>query len=219
MMKKIPFDRADVDALIFDMDGTIVDNIPHHDQSWISWAKREGLDYSEEELFARTHGTISEIMLRLFPDATEEERFELGERKEALYRDIYQPHLAALPGLEEFLAGAREHSLRIGLATAGDATNIAFTVDGLNIRSQFDSLVGSEDVTYGKPHPEVFLVAAQKIGVDPQRCLAFEDSVAGVEAVRRAGMKCIVVNQMAPREKYGDTSHVLDWIEDYRGLG
>ncbi len=217
-MQSPPFDLVTTKALLFDMDGTVTDNIPYHIRSWGIWAKREGLSHSEEELLALTHGTISEIMRRLFPEATAEEQFLQGERKEAIYRELYQPHLSSLPGLEEFLSWARQQSLPLAIATAGDATNIAYTVDGLKIRSYFDVLVGSEDVTHGKPHPEVYLVAAERLGVEPESCVAFEDSIAGVEAVRRAGMKCIVVNPMAPREEYGDCPHVLNWIADYREL-
>lgn len=217
-MTSPPFSLSDTQALIFDMDGTVTDNIPYHEQSWIAWAKREGLALSDAELLALTYGTISEITRRLFPDATSAEQFELGERKEALYREIYKPHLAPLPGLEEFLVWARRQQLPLAIATAGDAKNIDFTIDGLKIRSYFDAFIGSEDVTLGKPHPDVYLIAAEKLRVNPALCVAFEDSVAGTEAARQAGMKCIVVNQMAPRQEFGDCSHVLAWIDDYRAF-
>jgi len=215
-MTSPPFSLSDTKALIFDMDGTVTNNIPYHNQSWIAWAKREGLGLSETALLAETYGTIGEITRRLFPGSTPAEQSELGERKEALYREIYKPYLAPLPGLEEFLLWARRQNLPLAIATAGDAKNIDFTIDGLKLRSYFDAFIGSEDVTHGKPHPEVYLIAAQKLRVVPEECVAFEDSVAGTEAARRAGMKCIVVNQMASREEFGDCSHVLAWIDDYR---
>lgn len=217
-MKNLPFDVHSTKALIFDMDGTVTHNIPYHDQSWVIWAKQEGLPHTKSELLALTHGTIGEITRRLFPDASPEERFERGERKEALYREIFRPHLAPLPGLNAFLEWASRQPLAMAIATAGDATNIAFTVDGLKIRHHFKVMVGSEDVIHGKPHPEVYQIAARRLGVEPRHCVAFEDSVAGVEAVRRAEMKCIVVNQMAPRDEYGDCSHVIKWMKDYRDL-
>ena len=217
-MKNLPFDLHSTQALIFDMDGTVTHNIPYHDQSWLIWAEREGLPHTKSELLALTHGTIGEITRRLFPDATPEERFERGERKEAIYRELFRPHLSPLPGLNAFLEWASQQSLKQAIATAGDATNIAFTVDGLKIRNHFEVMVGSEDVTHGKPHPEVYLIAAKRLGVDPSACVAFEDSVAGVEAVRRAEMKCIVVNPMAPSADYGDCSHVIKWMKDYRDL-
>jgi beta-phosphoglucomutase family hydrolase len=209
---------TDFEALIFDMDGTLVDNMPFHHKTWLEWAVREDIRLSESELMAQTHGTIGEITRRFFPNESEAEIFARGQRKEALYRELYAPHLKLLSGLQEFLVWSRENNLRIALATAGDYKNIAFTIDGLQIREFFEALVGSEDVTHGKPHPEVFLLAAQKLNLAPHKCVVFEDSPAGVEAARRAGMKCVVVNQMTPREEFGDTSHVLMWMDDYLPL-
>ncbi|WP_373650943.1 MULTISPECIES: HAD family hydrolase [unclassified Schlesneria] len=217
-MQNLPFDVPTTKALIFDMDGTVTHNIPYHDQSWVIWAEQEGLKYTKTELLAQAYGTIGEITRRLFPDATPHERFERGERKEAIYRDLFRPHLAPLPGLIPFLEWARQQPLSTAIATAGDATNIAFTVDGLQIRKYFDVFLGSEDVAHGKPNPEVYLLTAQRLEVDPRDCVAFEDSPPGVEAVRRAGMKCVVVNPMASREEYGDCSHVIKWMKDYSDL-
>ncbi|WP_170065543.1 HAD-IA family hydrolase [Abditibacterium utsteinense] len=218
MMNLVDFDFSGFDALIFDMDGTLVDNMKFHLQAWPIWARREGLLLADEEILSRTHGTISDIVARFFPDKFREERFQIGERKEALYRELYAPHLRLLPGCADLLNWARDTKMPIALATAGDATNIAFTLDGLGIASFFVELVGGEDVSLGKPDPQVFLLAAQKMKVAPEKCLVFEDSPAGVEAARRAGMKCIVVNAMAPREMFGDTSHVVKWARDYREI-
>ncbi len=217
-MNLVDFDFSGFDALIFDMDGTLVDNMSFHAQAWPIWARREGLYLSDEEVLSRTHGTISDIVARFFPEKTSGERFEIGERKEALYRELYAPHLRLLPGCADLLDFARAAKMPVALATAGDATNIAFTVDGLQIRAYFDVFVGGEDVSVGKPDPEVFLIAAQKLGVSPEKCLVFEDSPAGVEAARRAGMKCIVVNPMTPREDFGEISHVMRWARDYREI-
>jgi beta-phosphoglucomutase family hydrolase len=217
-MNLVDFDFSGFDALIFDMDGTLVDNMPYHRQTWIEWAHREGLKLSDDEILSRTHGTIGEIVYRFFPHASEAERHRIGERKEALYRELYAPHLRLLPGLSDLLEWTRHHNVPLAVATAGDAKNIAFTLDGLDIRSYFQAFVGGEDVTHGKPHPEVFLLAAQALGVTPEKCLVFEDSPAGAEAACRAGMQTIIVNQMNPTGEFGDTSHVLRWAQDYREL-
>jgi beta-phosphoglucomutase family hydrolase len=212
----VDFDFSPFKALIFDMDGTLVDNMRYHRETWLWWAKREGIELSEAEILAQTHGTIGEIVARFFPDATPAERFVIGERKEALYRELYAPHLRLLPGCDDLLDWTAQTGMPLALATAGDATNIAFTIDGLHIRRYFKAFVGGEAVKQGKPHPEVFLMAASRLGVAPQECLVFEDSPAGVEAARGAGMKCIVVNPMTPRSEFGETDHVLQWARDYR---
>ncbi|HEX9995681.1 MAG TPA: HAD-IA family hydrolase [Abditibacterium sp.] len=218
LARMVDFDFSSFDALIFDMDGTLVDNMAFHGQTWLLWAAREGLPLSAPEIMARTHGTIGDILARFFPLHTAEARFEIGERKEALYREIYAPYLRLLPGCDDLLDWARQTGMPLALATAGDAKNIAFTLDGLEIRDYFETLVGGEDVQNGKPDPEVFLIAAQKLGAPPQKCLVFEDSPAGVEAARRAGMKCMVVNPMTPQNEFGDTKHVLNWARDFREL-
>ena len=206
-------------ALIFDMDGTLVDNMGFHHRTWIEWAHREGLPGSNEEIWSQTHGTIREIVRRLFPDEDDATRFARGERKEALYRELYRPHLRLIPGLSAILESAQKLTLPMAVATAGDRTNINFTLDGLDVRSYFDAVIGAEEVQHGKPNPEVFLKAAQKLGVTPENCLVFEDSTVGAEAAQRAGMPCIVVNAMSPREEFGDALHVLHFARDYNDLG
>ncbi len=214
----VNFDVFPFQAFIFDMDGTLVDNMDFHRQTWIEWAPREGLNLAPEEILAQTHGTIGEIVARFFPAKTPEEQFQIGERKEALYRQMYAPHLRLLPGLDAFLDWTKGHGMPCAVATAGNTHNINFTVDGLSIRSYFQAFVGGDDVTHGKPHPEVFLLAAKELGITPEKCLVFEDSPAGAEAARRAGMKCIVLNMMNPRADFGEAPHVIKWVEDYRDL-
>lgn len=206
-------------AVIFDMDGTLVDNMGFHRQTWLEWAKREGLNKSEDDILRNVNGTIGEIVQRLFPHIQNpDEIFALGERKEALYRKIYKPHLKMLPGLAHWLDWLKDQEIPSVLATAGDRKNLAFTLDGLNIRSYFQATVTGEDVRHGKPHPEVFLLAAQALNIAPEKCLVFEDSPAGAEAARRAEMPCIVINADAPRDRFGDTGHVLGFIKDFTAL-
>ncbi len=206
-------------AIIFDMDGTLIDNMKVHHRAWLEWAQREKVQRGSDAWFvAQTHGTVREILLRLYPERSDQERQAMGERKEAYYREIYRPHLRLIDGLEEFLHEASERGVPMAVATAGERSNIDFTLDGCGVRECFSAIIGSSDVQHGKPHPEVFLKAAERLGVAPEECLVFEDSTVGAEAARRAGMKCIVVNAMAPREEFGNTAHILHFARDYRDL-
>lgn len=179
-------------AAIFDMDGTLVDNMHFHQQAWFAFLEDHGLTVSEDEYHAKNAGILPEIIARFFPEVTDIEAvYELGRKKERKYQEIYRPHMQALPGLEVFLNTLRKAGIRTGLATAADRGNIDFTLDALGIREQFDVIVGAEEVSKGKPDPEVFLVTAQLLGVDPADCAAFEDSNPGIRAALAAGMRVV----------------------------
>lgn len=213
--------EARVSALIFDMDGTLVDNMSFHRRAWIEWARGEGVTGTDDEIFGQTHGTLPEIMRRFFPAEIEADAALLikrGERKEILYREMYRPHLRVLAGLGQLLAAAARRGIPIALATAADHPNILFTLEGLGLLNLFTVRIGAEQVSQGKPHPEVFLLAASALQIEPAACLVFEDSPSGVEAARRAGMRCVVINPTAPVEDYGCTDHVVARGRDYLEL-
>ena len=102
-------------------------------------------------------------------------------------------HLRPLIGLPEFLQQARAAGMRLGVATAADLVNAAFVLEGIGLRQVFDVIVTADDITRGKPDPEIFLLAAQRLGVPPGRCLVFEDAPMGIEAARRAGMLAVAL--------------------------
>lgn len=179
-------------AAIFDMDGTLVDNMHFHQQAWFSFLEDHGIQVSEAEYHAKNAGILPEIIARFFPDVTDIEIvYELGRKKERKYQEIYRPHVKALPGLETFLTSLRQAGIRIALATAADRGNIDFTLDALGIRDHFDVIVGAEEVSKGKPDPEVFLLTAEKLGIEPDACAAFEDSNPGIRAALAAGMRVV----------------------------
>ena len=122
-------------AAIFDMDGTLVDNMHFHQQAWFAFLEDHGLTVSEDEYHAKNAGILPEIIARFFPEVTDIEAvYELGRKKERKYQEIYRPHMQALPGLEVFLNTLRKAGIRTGLATAADRGNIDFTLDALGIR-------------------------------------------------------------------------------------
>jgi len=134
-------------------------------------------------------------MARFFPElTTEKELREVGNEKEALFREIYRPHISPIKGLLSFLDQLKEKNIPIGLATMGDQNNIAMTLKALGIEHYFLSTTGGHEVMKGKPDPEIFLKAAQKTGVDPQDCLAFEDTKSGITSAKTAGMNVIGVS-------------------------
>ncbi|NDC78705.1 MAG: HAD family phosphatase [Chitinophagia bacterium] len=202
-------------AAVFDMDGTLVDNMHVHRDAWRVFLERKGLTFDEEQYHRNNTGTITEIIPRFFPEATDPaEAYRLGMEKEAVYREAYRGHVEPLPGLVAFLDALRKADVRIALATAADRGNIDFTLDELGIRDRFDALVGSEDVQRGKPHPDVYLRAAERLGIEPPHCLAFEDSHSGIQAALAAGMRVVGLATTHSRgELEGYPLHAL--IDDY----
>jgi beta-phosphoglucomutase len=200
-----PLADLTVNGLIFDMDGTLIDNMAFHRRAWVAFLARHGFRLTEEEFEQSNHGTALEIIRRFFgAELPLDETQRLAQEKEALYREQYRPHLRLLPGVREFLTVARAQGRRIALATAGDGPNIDFILDGLQLRPYFDAVIGAEQVQRGKPDPEVFLLAAAALGVAPEDCLVFEDSMTGIEAARRAGMPAVGLATTHPADElYG----------------
>ena len=207
-------------AFIFDMDGTIVDNMAFHTDSWLAFFARRGKTYDADAFFRETAGAQArEIMReRLGADIPDDEIAVLAQEKEVLYREMYGPHRSAIQGFEAFVTRARADGVKLAVATSAPPANIVFTLDELDLRRHFDTVVGAADVARGKPHPDVFLKAAEKLGVDPRGCIVFEDAPMGVEAARRAGMKAVVITTTLPAEAFREFDNIVRIVEHYEDL-
>lgn len=203
-------------AYLFDMDGTIVDNMTYHIDSWIEFLLFHNIVITREDFFQRNHGNLIEVMRRFFGEKYSDlELLELGQKKEEMYRQMYRDHLVEIKGCSHFLKLAKRSNILLGLATMGDQYNIDFTLSGLGINNQFDAITGGHEVKNGKPHPEVFLKTAQKLGVQPDECLVFEDSKIGVLAAKSAGMKVVGISTMHTHQELynaGCTWVINDYI-------
>jgi len=207
-------------AFIFDMDGTIVDNMAFHTKSWLAFFARRGHDLDADEFFRATAGRQGhEIMSKyLGQPMSKEESAALDFEKESLYRELYAPHLAAVDGFEAFIARAKSAGVKLAVATAAPNENIDFTLDGLDLRKQFDAIAGAADVAHGKPAPDVFLLAAQRSGALPANSIVFEDAPLGVEAARRAGMRAVVLTTTLPADAFAEFDNVIAVVRDFSEL-
>jgi beta-phosphoglucomutase family hydrolase len=189
-------------AFIFDMDGTIVDNMAWHTRVWLDILAGEGVPITPEEFHRQTAGKTNAVLLRqVLGDLSDEQVVALAARKEEKYRELFRPHLQPVPGLVPFLERSRALGVQVALATSAGCANIAYVLEGLGAEKLFDAVVSGEELTHSKPHPEIFLTAAAKLGVPPARCVAFEDAPAGIEAARRAGMRVVAVTTSLSAEE------------------
>lgn len=207
---------APVHGLIFDMDGTIVDNMRYHDDAWEAWHEAYGLPFDRAGFFARTAGrTNPEILGELFPDLPAEEIIRRGEEKEATYRRLYAPHVRPMTGLEALLDAADAGGVVMAVGTAAPPDNIAVVLDTLGLRPRFRTIVSPSQGFRGKPHPDMFLAAAERMGIAPETCIVFEDAPLGVEAARRAGMRAVAVETMLGAEAFAAFDNVVATLRDF----
>ncbi len=179
-------------AFIFDMDGTLVDNMRFHGAAWQQMLAENGIEADAHEFLINTAGkTNREIIPAFFADADEARLLELGLRKETIYRELFLTERRVIEGANEFLEAAQNLGVKMAVATAAPVANMEFILDGLDLRRFFSAITTAADVKHGKPDPEVFIKSAEKLAVEPKNCLVFEDAFNGFEAAHRARMKSI----------------------------
>jgi beta-phosphoglucomutase len=185
---------ANPSAVIWDVDGTLVDTAELHFQAWSALCRDLKQPFTRAD-FTATFGLRNpEIIHQLFGDQySEAEIAALGDRKEELYRAAARQGVRLLPGVRALLEGLHAAGYRQAVGSSAPRANLDLILRLTDTQRFFAAVVSMEDTQRGKPDPQVFLVAAAKVGVPPERCLVMEDAVAGVRAAKAGGMKCIAV--------------------------
>jgi beta-phosphoglucomutase len=207
---------APLRAVIFDADGVLVDSYRAHFEAWKAMGRELGMDLAEET-FAATFGRRNEdLMHDLWGDAVAEDDVPAwSDWKEATYREILLRDFPAMDGARELIDALRDADFRLAVGSSGPPENVAVCIQGLEREAAFDATVDGSQVTRGKPEPEVFLKAAEKLGVPPARCAVVEDAVAGVEAAKRAGMAAVGLTGTTTREALAPRAdRVVDSLRD-----
>ena len=182
-------------AAIWDVDGTLVDTAEQHFRAWVELAKSIDKPFSRAD-FAATFGRRNPEIIRALFDSHADDRTvaDLGDRKEQIYRAAAQREgIALLPGVRQLLDGIKALGWPQAVGSSAPRANLELILAVTRTTADFAVVVAAEDTTRGKPDPQVFQVAAAKVGVPPERCVVFEDAVAGVAAAKAAGMKCVAV--------------------------
>lgn len=204
-------------GVVFDLDGVLIDSHDQHERAWFYLADERNLKLDKEQFTASFGARNETIIPHVFHWADPEDHRaiqELAERKETLYRELVAADgIKPLPGVISLLDSLRDAAIPVSLGSSTPRKNIeaCFAATGLD-RYFGENITGAEDVTKGKPDPQVFLIAAQKIKCDPSRCLVIEDAIVGIEAGVAAGMRVVAVTTTHLREKLEDrgASRIVD---------
>jgi len=206
-------------AFIFDMDGTLVDNMAFHTRAWQQMLAEQGVEMDGDEFMIKTAGkTNREILPNIFEGISDERLHELGTRKEELYRKAFLAERRTVPGVIEFLEASKKLGVKMAVATAAPNGNVDFILDGLDLRKYFDAVTTAADITNGKPDPEIFLASAAKLGVEPSNCIVFEDAINGLEAAKRAKMVAIGITTVNSAQDLLELDSVSEAHADFCGV-
>jgi beta-phosphoglucomutase len=201
-------------AILFDMDGVLVNNHIFHVKAWEAYGEKHGRYLNKQEFDEHVNGQTTKSVIRYMYEnnISEEKVQELSDEKEALYRELYKPHLAPVPGLLELLDKLKNSGWLLAVATSAPTENLRYTIDGLEISPYFDAFVDSSgaDIKNGKPAPDIYLKAAKVLNVPAGRCIVFEDSIAGITAGQRAGMQVIALTTTHTPQELAQTE--VRWV-------
>ncbi|MFZ5999956.1 MAG: HAD family hydrolase [Bacteroidota bacterium] len=203
-------------AIIFDMDGVIVDSNPAHKIALQQFCAQHGHQLTDDQLRNKIYGrTNKEWIVNLFGQLPEEQIRAFAEEKEAMYREIFKDDIKPVTGLIPFLDLLDQHRIPRAIGTSAPQSNVVFTLAKTNTEKYFSTILNDTFVTHSKPHPEIYLKCAQTLGLPNSQCIVIEDSLSGVEAGKAAGSKVIGITTTHTREELSHTDLVID---DFRNL-
>jgi len=204
-------------AIIFDLDGTLVDSLPYHHESWRIFFKNNNLeehDFSEVLKEYKGGGTL-ELMTSVFGDMyTKDELKKMTDDKEIIFRDIYKSKIYPIEGLKQFLDNLKKNNILLSIGSNAIRKNVLMTIEELSITNYFSSIICGDEVSRGKPDPEMFVKTLSNLNVSRDECIIFEDSIEGVKAAKNAHIKVIGVTSSQSSEKLKSVG-AFKTIDDY----
>jgi len=203
--------KSKAKAVIWDMDGVIADTAAFHFKAWHEVFQKRGVNFTKED-FRRNFGQRNDTIIRntLGEKVSQSDIDAIAREKEETFRKVLGQNIKSLPGAIPLLKSLREYGFKLALASSAPMGNIRLITGALGIANYFHVIVTGRDVAEGKPSPQGFLLAAQRLGVEPKDCIVVEDAIAGVTACKRAGMHCIAVTNTHPGDRLAEADLVID---------
>ncbi len=204
-----------VKAVIWDMDGIIADTSQYHHKGWQIVFRKRGTNYTEAD-FRRNTGKRSDTIIRevLGEKIPQNEITEIIQEKDETFRQLMGQKVRIFPGVLKLIIALKEHGFKIAIASSAPMENIRLITQSLKIDNRFDAIISGWEVTKGKPDPQTFLLAAEKLRVEAEDCIVIEDAISGVTASKRAGMRCIAVTNTTSREELREADLIIDTLEE-----
>ncbi len=197
-------------AVIFDMDGVIVDSNPFHKIAIRQFCSQHGYELSEQQLREKIYGrTNKDWLTNLFGTLDERQLQAYADEKEALFRDLYKEDIVPLKGLRDFLDLLDHHQIPRAIATSAPRTNVDFTLSKTGLKKYFPVILDDTFVSRGKPDPEIYIKTAAALGIPNRQCIVLEDSISGVEAGKSAGSKVVGISTTHTAAELSNTDCVI----------
>ena len=202
-------------AVIFDVDGVLIDSGQIHYESWKKLANEIGVAFSKQ-YFEKTFGkqgipTLKKIVSK---NVSDKQLHEWVELKEVYYREMIKDNLTALPGVIPLIKELKENSFKLAVATSGPPKNTTLLLKTLNINHFFDQIITAADIKNGKPAPDIFLMVSMNLNISPKNCLVIEDAPVGIKAAKKAKMKCIALTTTHERSKLVKADLIIDSLTE-----
>lgn len=199
-------------AVAFDLDGTLIDNNHYHLLAWQAFYEKRNRKLSLEEYKTSFNGrTNADVVKYVFNDPNIQQTLidQYTREKEELYREIYAPHIQPVKGLIPLLEALQQRNIPMVIATSGILPNIDFMFTHIPIRHFFSNVIYSAHISKGKPDPEIYQLAANKMGLPPENCIAFEDATVGIRSAKAAGMKVVALTTTHAITELGEADRII----------
>jgi HAD superfamily hydrolase (TIGR01509 family) len=208
-----------VKGLLFDHDGVLIDSEASQIRAWKEFFRAYGKTFDDRKLHLMTRGrTARDIITHVFTGETTARIRALADERESLHFSILRQELRPVSGIAHFLMQVKRRGFKLAVGTAARSQKLHYALETLGLDGFFDAFVTAEDYGIGKPEPEVFLLAAKRLGIPPEECMVFEDSFNGVEAARRAGMKAVVLTTSHLKHEF-ESGNIVGFFPDFRNSG